>query len=37
MRTLVDDERVKKVVPNVVITAWSFDTWKEKMLPKLKQ
>lgn len=37
MRMLVDDERVKKVVPNVVITAWSFDTWKEKMLPKLKQ
>lgn len=36
LKVLVDDKRVKKVVPNVVIAAWEFDTWKEKLLPKLK-
>lgn len=37
MGSLYADQRVRAAVPNVVITAWGFDTWKEKMLPQLKK
>ncbi len=29
---LYEDKRVTKVIPNIVITAWEFDTWREKIL-----
>jgi DNA-binding Lrp family transcriptional regulator len=32
---LTSDERVQKVVPNVVISVCRLDTWREKLLPKL--
>jgi DNA-binding Lrp family transcriptional regulator len=37
MGALYNDPRVMNAAPNVVITAWEFDTWKEKMLPPLKR
>jgi DNA-binding Lrp family transcriptional regulator len=37
MDTLYHDPRVRTAVPNIVITAWGFDTWKERMLPSLKK
>jgi DNA-binding Lrp family transcriptional regulator len=35
LEALYEDMRVRKVVPNVVIAAWEFDTWKERLIPKL--
>ena len=32
MNILYEDKRVTKVIPNIVITAWEFDTWREKIL-----
>ena len=37
MDALFDDQRVRMAIPNVVITAWGFDTWKEKLLPPPKK
>ncbi|HSV42762.1 MAG TPA: winged helix-turn-helix transcriptional regulator [Methanomassiliicoccales archaeon] len=37
LEALYGDPRITKVVPNVVITAWAFDTWKDNMLPSLKK
>lgn len=32
MDILYEDKRVTKAIPNVVITAWEFDTWRERIL-----
>ena len=37
LEELLEDGRVLSDVPNIIIDAWEFPTWKDRMLPRLEK